>query len=168
MQLSENFTLKEFTKSWQAERLGIDNRPSQKEIFAMGRLCQSVLQPVRNHFGVPVIITSGFRCLKLNKAIGSDDNSQHITGEAADFKVKDVPALTVAEFIEQNLDFDQLILEWRNKQELNHVSYRKPKEEKTHISYVLCSLNRNEVLYSPRPKVFLKGLPEFWPLKKEI
>lgn len=117
-QLSENFTLDEFTKSKTALELGIDNIPNSYANYNLKMLAIMVLQKVRNRFG-PVKITSGYRSLELNRAIKSKDTSQHITGNAADFKVPGKSNLEVAQWIRQNLMFDQLLLEpsWI------HVSY---------------------------------------------
>lgn len=84
MQLSENFRLKVFTNSATALRLGIKNIPGVKEIENIERLCSTILQPVRERFGKPIKITSGFRCPRLNKAVGGSKSSQHLYGEAAD------------------------------------------------------------------------------------
>lgn len=84
MRLSENFTLEELTSSATAHRLGISNLPSESEILNLSRLCSDILQPIRNKWGKPIIITSGYRSPGLNKAVGGVSSSQHIFGEAAD------------------------------------------------------------------------------------
>lgn len=90
MELSEHFDLNEFTRSATADRLHIDNNlnPSdptgQSIINNLRNLCQQFLEPLREHFGIPVIISSGYRCPALNRAVGGVSNSQHLTGEAAD------------------------------------------------------------------------------------
>jgi hypothetical protein len=112
MNLSDHFTLGEFTRSQTASRLGINNQPRLLEIGSMMLLCEKVLEPVREHFNKFVIIESGYRSEKLNKTIsGSSATSQHIKGEAADITVKDTYILDVFKFIKDNLDFDQLIYE---------------------------------------------------------
>jgi hypothetical protein len=110
MQLSQNFTLRELTKSQTAERKGIPNEPDQDQIDNMIDLCGNILQPVRDEFGA-VTVTSGYRSPELCVAIGSSVNSQHAKGEAADFEVAGVSNMVVAQWIADNLDFDQLILE---------------------------------------------------------
>ena len=112
MKLSDNFSLAEMTKSQTALRKGIDNTPTEAEVAKLKLLCEKVLQPVREHFGRPVTVNSGFRCLKLNRAIGSKDTSQHRKGEAADIEIPGVPNKELAEWIRDNLEFDQLILEF--------------------------------------------------------
>ncbi len=147
MNLTANFTLEEFLKSDTAELLGIENKPTQKEIFAMSRLCACVLQPLRNHYKRPVIITSGYRCIELNKTIGGSANSQHTKGEAADIVVEGIPAYKVAEYLERTADYDQLILERRNLIDF------------VHVSWIAVGANRIEVLNSPQKGQFLRGIP---------
>jgi len=112
MQLSDHFTLSELTKSSTAERLGIANEPGSTEVESLIMVCDKVLEPVRNHYGIAFAPNSGFRCLELNQAIGSSDNSQHVAGEAVDFEVVGVPNKEMALWIMDNCDFDQLILEF--------------------------------------------------------
>jgi len=120
MQLSENFTLAEMTFSQTAQRRGINNTPSQTEINNLRRLCIHVLQPLRNHFQRPVIVTSGYRSPQLNKAIGGSQTSQHSKGEAADFTVSGIGLIQTCNYIAKNLPFDQLIYEFDS---WIHVSY---------------------------------------------
>lgn len=112
MKLSQHFTLLELTKSQQALRLGIENRPGDPETANLERLAARVLEPVRAHFGKAFSPSSGFRCSRLNAAIGSKPTSQHIRGEAADFEVPGVANLELARWIRDNLVYDQLILEF--------------------------------------------------------
>jgi zinc D-Ala-D-Ala carboxypeptidase len=86
--------------------------PDQQQIASLQRLCQFVLEPDPRSFRQGLTITSGYRCVKLNKAVGGSGTSQHCMGEAADFHVPGVPDLEVANWIAQNLRFDQLILEF--------------------------------------------------------
>ena len=112
IQLSEHFTLNEFTKSITAERLGIKNEPDYEKVQAMKQLCREVLEPLRQHYGKPIRITSGYRCPLLNAAVGGVTNSQHLYGEAADLSV---PSEAVArdwfQWLVKNTDFDQLLFE---------------------------------------------------------
>jgi zinc D-Ala-D-Ala carboxypeptidase len=112
MQLSNNFTLKELTKSQTATRKGIDNEPGTAEIENLIHLAKTILQPVREHFGKPVMISSGYRSPALCEAIGSSSKSQHAKGEAADFEIHGVDNKELAAWIAANCDFDQLILEF--------------------------------------------------------
>ncbi|AIT79100.1 D-Ala-D-Ala carboxypeptidase family metallohydrolase [Novosphingobium pentaromativorans] len=112
MQLSKHFTLEEMVRSQTAERLGIDNTPSQEIVANLRGLCAHVLEPVRAHFNSPVIVSSGYRCPQLNVAIGGSKSSQHCKGEAGDFSVLGQPNITVFKWIWHNLDYDQLIYEF--------------------------------------------------------
>ena len=112
MQLSNNFSLAELTKSQTATRKGIDNTPSDTHIQNLIHLAESVLQPVREHFGKPVMISSGYRSPALCEAIGSSTKSQHARGEAADFEIPGVDNKELATWISKNTTFDQLILEF--------------------------------------------------------
>ncbi|MDN3645783.1 D-Ala-D-Ala carboxypeptidase family metallohydrolase [Pontixanthobacter aestiaquae] len=110
--LTENFTLAEMVRSQQALRRGIPNSPGSREVTALRILCENVLQPVREHFGKPVNISSGFRSPRLNRAIGGSGSSQHCLGEAADFIVSGVSNLEVCKWMERRLNYDQLIYEF--------------------------------------------------------
>lgn len=108
--LSKNFSLAELTKSQTAERKGIPNTPTADHIYNLTALCENILQPIRNEFG-SFIVSSGYRSPELCEAIGSKATSQHAKGEAADFEVAGVSNYDLAKWIEENLPFDQLILE---------------------------------------------------------
>ena len=112
MQLSDHFTLSELTKSSTAERRGIANEPGSTEIENLITVCDQLLEPVRNHYGIPFAPNSGFRGLELNRAIGSSDTSQHVKGEAVDFEVPGIANKDVALWVMENCEFDQLILEF--------------------------------------------------------
>tara|TARA_E500000178_G_scaffold355979_1_gene430889 strand:- start:2656 stop:3117 length:462 start_codon:yes stop_codon:yes gene_type:complete len=128
MQLSENFSLNEFTKSDTAVRKGIDNTPNETHLENMKSLCENVLQKVRTHFGKSVRITSGYRSPELCEAIGSSKTSQHAKGQAADFEITGIDNKVLAEYIIDNLDFDQIILEFYTDGDPNsgwvHCSYK--------------------------------------------
>lgn len=110
--LSANFTLDEFLVSQTALRHGIAMHPPANVVHNLGVLCQAILQPVRDEFGA-VVITSGYRPKQLNRRIGSSDRSQHIVGEAADFKVPGYTPLEICEFIrDAKLPYHQLIHEF--------------------------------------------------------
>ena len=112
MKLSANFSLAEMTKSQTATRKGIHNKPSTAHIENLIHLAETVLQPVRDHFGKPVAISSGYRSPELCEAIGSSTKSQHARGEAADFEIPGVDNKELATWISKNTKFDQLILEF--------------------------------------------------------
>ena len=127
MELSKSFTLNELIKSQEATRLGIDNTPNEEQIQNLKILCEKILQPLRDFYGMPVSISSGYRSVALCEAIGSSAKSQHTKGQAADFEIFGVPNKEVAEFIVKNLEYDQCILEFWNENEPNsgwvHCSY---------------------------------------------
>lgn len=111
MKLSANFSLAEMVKSQTALRKGIDNTPDSSAIENMDKLCTAILQPVRDHFGIPFTPSSAYRCAELSIAVGSSIKSQHCKGQAADFEVPGISNMELAEWIKNNLEFDQLILE---------------------------------------------------------
>lgn len=118
MQLSEHFTLLEFTHSDTAKALGIDNTPSAWHIKNMQHLCIRLLEPLRLYLHEAICISSGFRCPALNKAVGGAKNSQHQYGEAADIRIpmknnrQDMElAQAMILFFLDHCRFDQLIWE---------------------------------------------------------
>ena len=138
MQLSKHFTLEEFEKSQTATRKGITNKAGSGEIKNLGDLCYEVLEPVRAKFDKPVTITSGYRSPELSEAIGSKSTSQHCLGEAVDLEVIGESNLKVALWIENNVDFDQLILEFYTGEANSgwiHVSYKDGSNRKQVLTY---------------------------------
>jgi len=127
MKLSDNFSLLELTKSQTAERKGIDNTPSPEHQENLKLLCTHILQPIRDHFERVVSVSSGYRSPELCTAIGSKTTSQHAKGEAADFEIFGISNKEFADYINENLDYDQLILEYWKKEDPNagwvHCSY---------------------------------------------
>ena len=119
MKLSENFSLVELTKSQTAERKGIDNTPSTEHQENLKSLCTHVLQPVRDHFSRVVSVSSGYRSEALCLAIGSKTTSQHAKGEAADFEIFGLSNKELADWINENLAYDQLILEYWKESDPN-------------------------------------------------
>jgi len=111
VRLSQNFTIQEYIKSQTALRQGIDNTPTEEHMGNATALFRNVVQKVRDQFGVTVI-NSGYRGPALNKAVGGSSTSQHCKGEAVDIECPGTPNYDVAKWIEDNLDFDQLILEF--------------------------------------------------------
>lgn len=135
MRLTDNFTLNELVYSVTAEANKIDNRPNVKVIANLQKLCENVLQPLRNHLGCPVIVTSGFRCAELNKKIGGRPNSQHLMGRAADFVVPQRNLKDVFNWMKDNLPYDQLLFEYNSSGDIW-----------IHVSYVKDSLNRHQAI----------------------
>lgn len=109
--LSKNFTYEELVKSATASRLKIDNTPNKEQHDNLKKLAETVLQPIRDKYGKPLIVSSGFRCEKLNKAVGGAKSSQHCKGEAADIR-------TVSDSIADNKALFNFILEMINKGEI--------------------------------------------------
>ena len=107
MQLSKHFKLSEFTKSQIAARNGLKNLPGAGEVKNLENVCYEILEPVRAKFEKPVLITSGFRSLEVNRILGSSDSSQHCKGQAVDFEIAGVANIQVAYWIQANCDFDQ-------------------------------------------------------------
>jgi hypothetical protein len=119
MSLSANFSLEELTKSQTATRKGIDNTPTPEHQDNLKSLCTHVLQPIRDHFDRVVTVSSGYRSPELCIAIGSKITSQHAKGQAADFEIFGVSNKELADYINQNLDYDQLILEYWKESDPN-------------------------------------------------
>ena len=111
IRLSKNFALSEMVKSATAERLGVDNSPSDIHLVNLTHLAIRILQPVRDEFGV-ITINSGYRSPSLNAKVGGSKTSQHCNGQAADFESFSTPNPDLAKWIANNLEFDQLILEF--------------------------------------------------------
>ena len=107
MQLSEHFTLEEMLRSDTASKKNIENRISAEEVNNLQKLCQKVLEPLRQHFGKPIKINSGFRCKALNEAVGGAKNSYHTKGRAAD--IPNIPGYLA--YIRDHLPHTELINE---------------------------------------------------------
>jgi len=140
MNLSKNLTLFEMTKSEMAKRKGVSNQPTEEHIANMIVLAEKIFQPIRDHFGVPIYISSGYRSAALNKKIGGSKTSQHMKGEAMDIDMDGtnvgVTNVQIFNFIRNNLSFDQLIWEFGNGSSPDWV----------HVSYSVNGTNRRDVL----------------------
>lgn len=150
MKLSTHFTLNELTKSQVATRLGIDNTPDDFAIEALEDLCKTILEPCRKFFGIPFSPSSGFRSADLCTAIGSKPTSQHAYGEAVDFEIPTVSNKELALWIQQHLDYDQLILE-------HHVK-GDPNSGWVHCSISTVGDGRREALTYDRVNGYTLGL----------
>ena len=138
MQLSKHFKLEEFEKSSTAIRHGIENKAGSGEIKNLTDLCYAVLEPVRAKFEKPIMITSGYRTEALCEILKSSKSSQHTKGEAVDFEIAGISNLQVALWIENNCDFDQLILEFYTGEANSgwiHVSYKDGSNRKQVLTY---------------------------------
>lgn len=152
MKLTENFSLAEMTKSDTALRLDIDNTPGPEELENMTRLCECVLQPVRNHFGKGVKVNSGFRHPNVNAKVGGSKTSDHCKGMAADIEIPGVANADLAKWIVDNLEFRQVILEF--------YTPGVPDSGWVHVSYNP-SDNKKQVLTATKKggkTVYLNGL----------
>ena len=137
MNLTKNFSISELTKSQTAERKGIDNTPSTEHQENLKKLCENVLQPIRDHFEQVVSVSSGYRSPVLCAAIGSKSTSQHARGEAADFEIFGVSNKELADWIHYNTNYDQLILEYWNESDPNsgwvHCSYSESNNRRQYL-----------------------------------
>lgn len=146
MKLSNNLTLGEMTRSNTAKRLGIDNSPTETHLSNMRFLAERIFQPIREHFGVPIYISSGYRSKNLNRAIGGSQNSAHCHGLALDIDMdnrgSEVTNRDVFDFVLNNLKFDQLIAEYPSNGNPAWV----------HVGINLEYPNRNEILVAKKVK----------------
>jgi hypothetical protein len=140
MRLSKDFTLQELTVSNTAVKHGISNIPDQDQITNLILLCQFILQPIKEHFNKTVIINSGYRSPELCLLVNSTVTSQHTKGQAADFEINGISNKELADWIVANLDYDQCILEFWNKEEPNsgwvHCSYSFDHSRKQYLKAV--------------------------------
>lgn len=151
MQLSKNLSLAEVIRSETAKRRGVSNMPTDAHIANFKLLAEKVFQPIRDHFGVPIHISSGYRSAALNKAIGGAASSQHCTGEAIDIDM-DGTSVTNAQifnYIKDNLEFDQLIWEFGTDTNPDWV----------HVSYESTGKQRKQILKAIKSGGATKYLP---------
>lgn len=113
MNISKNFTLEEMISSTSAKKYNIDNRPTAEEQRRIVELVSKLLQPLREAYGKPITVTSGFRCKSLNQKVGGSATSAHMLGYAADTKasnMKEYQDFCLKWF--KDKEFDQLIIEY--------------------------------------------------------
>jgi hypothetical protein len=156
MKLSAHLSLSEVTNSGEAKRLGIDNTPSPEHLANLKLIAEKVFEPIRLHFGKPILISSGYRSKALNAATpGASLTSQHSTGEALDLDQDSagtgITNKMVFDYIKNNLEFDQLIWEYGNDINPNWV----------HVSYESTGKQRKQILRCIR----VNGLPKYAPYK---
>lgn len=140
MQLSENFTLEELTHSNTADKYKIDNTPDEYVIKNLKKLCNEVLQPIRDKFGKPITVTSGYRSKELNKKVNSSKTSQHTVGAAADIicetKSKSYLFNLIKGMIEnKEIKVGQLIWEYGTKTTPNWIHVSLPYSKTNQILY---------------------------------
>jgi hypothetical protein len=139
MKLSEHLDLSEVTRSDMAKRKGLSNMPTPEHIENFKKLAENIFEPIRKHFGVPIMISSGYRSKELNTAIGGSLTSQHCSGEAIDIDMDGTPnGVTnkmVFDFIKNNLTYDQLIFEFGTKDAPDwvHVSYESTGKQRKQV-----------------------------------
>jgi hypothetical protein len=121
---------KDLIKSDTANKLKINNIPNQTIINNLNLLINKIILPVSKHFNKPISVSSGYRCLKLNSAVGGTADSQHVKGMAVDFTITGVSLELIVDFIRHNLIFDQLILEKTPKHAWIHASLNAAKNRK--------------------------------------
>ena len=153
--LSKYFSYEEMIRSQTATRYGIDNTAGEGEVLFLEILCRSILDPVREQFGIPFSPSSGYRCKELNEKIGSKPTSQHVLGQAADIEIPGIANAQLAWWIRSHLDFDQLILEYYEEGD--------PRSGWVHVSTKGSSDsegggNRREV-FTYNGAAYTKGLP---------
>ena len=141
MQISKHLSLVEVSRSETAKRKGINNTPSGEHLENFKKLAENVFEPIREHFGVPIHISSGYRSKELNSAIGGSSTSQHCSGEAIDIDM-DGTSITNAQifnFIKDNLVFDQMIWEFGTDKNPDwvHVSYESTGKQRKQILKVV-------------------------------
>jgi zinc D-Ala-D-Ala carboxypeptidase len=137
MQISKHLLLAEVTRSETAKRKGISNMPTPEHLENFKLLAEKVFEPIREHFGVPIHISSGYRSKALNTAIGGSLTSQHCSGEAIDIDM-DGTSITNAQifnYIKDNLVFDQMIWEFGTDKNPDwvHVSYESTGKQRKQI-----------------------------------
>jgi zinc D-Ala-D-Ala carboxypeptidase len=137
MQISKHLSLAEVSRSETAKRKGINNTPSGEHLENFKKLAENIFEPIREHFGVPIHISSGYRSKELNSAIGGSSTSQHCQGEAIDIDM-DGTSITNAQifnFIKDNLVFDQMIWEFGTDKNPDwvHVSYESTGKQRKQI-----------------------------------
>ena len=139
MKISEHLELAEVTRSETAKRKGISNTPSSEHLENFKKLAENIFEPIRNHFNVPIHISSGYRSKALNTSIGGSLTSQHCSGEAIDIDMdgssNGVTNKMVFDFIKANLNFDQMIWEFGNSNNPDwvHVSYESTGKQRKQI-----------------------------------
>jgi zinc D-Ala-D-Ala carboxypeptidase len=139
MQISKHLSLAEVSRSETAKRKGINNTPSGEHLENFKKLADNIFEPIREHFGVPIHISSGYRSKELNSAIGGSATSQHCSGEAIDIDMdgsaSGITNAQVFNFIKDNLHFDQLIWEFGSNSNPDwvHVSYETTGKQRKQI-----------------------------------
>jgi hypothetical protein len=152
MNLTQNFSLEELTKSETALRRGLDNTPDEQALQNLQLLCENVLQPLRDAYNRGIKVNSAYRSPDVNAAVGGVRTSDHCKGQAADIEIPGVPNAEVAQYLADNFDFTQVILEF--------YTPGIPDSGWVHVSYVEDNLKK-QTLTATRQNgkvVYLSGL----------
>lgn len=152
MKISEHLDLSELTRSDSAKRNGISNMPTPEHIENFKKLAENVFEKIRNNFGKPIRISSGYRSAALNKITkGASKTSQHSTGEAIDIDMDntDITNKELFDYIKNNLSFDQLIWEFGTDKNPDWV----------HVSYESTGKQRKQVLKATKVNGATKYIP---------
>ena len=151
MQLSTHLALAEVMRSETAKRKGISNMPTPEHIENFKKLAENVFEPIREHFGKPIRLSSGYRSAALNKAVGGASSSQHCKGEAIDIDMDgtDIKNVEIFNFIKDNVNFDQLIWEFGTDTNPDWV----------HVSYNSDGAQRKQILKAVKSGGGTKYLP---------
>ena len=151
--LTNNFSLHEMIKSETAIRRDMDNTPHSDEVVHnLTMLCEQVLQPLRDVYGVGIKVNSGYRSPDVNAAVGGSRTSDHCKGQAADIEIPGVANADLAQYIADNFNFTQLILEF--------YTQGVPDSGWVHVSYDSNNLKK-QVMTAVRQSgktVYLQGL----------
>jgi hypothetical protein len=154
MQLSTNLSLAEAIRSETAKRRGISNMPTPEHIENAKKLAANIFQPIREHFGKPIFISSGYRSAELNKAIGGSLSSQHCSFEAIDIDMDgtDITNAQIFNYIKENLNFDQMIWEFGTDTNPDwvHVSFSASKPQRKQM--LVAKKVNGKTTYSPYTK----------------
>jgi zinc D-Ala-D-Ala carboxypeptidase len=152
MKLTNNFTLEELTKSETALRHNLENTPTVEVVENLQTLAEKVLQPVREHFARGVKVNSGYRAPEVNAAVGGSKTSDHCKGMAADIEIPGLPNAELAQWIEANLEYTQLILEF--------YTQGVPDSGWVHVSYDPANLKKQSLtaVKQEGKTVYLPGL----------
>ena len=152
MKLTNNFTLEELTKSETALRRNLDNTPTVEVVENLQALATHVLQPVRDHFAKGVKVNSGYRAPEVNAAVGGSRTSDHTRGMAADIEIPGLPNYDLAKWIEDNLAYTQVILEF--------YTQRIPDSGWVHVSYDPANLKKQSLTAVKKDgkTIYLPGL----------
>lgn len=146
MNLTPHFTLEELVASETATRRGVPNIPTHDVVMELQRLCETVLEPLRNGAGKPVVVTSGYRSPVLNRLIKGSRTSDHMFGRAADIKITGMTALNVCKLVVLlNLPVKQVIHEGQ----WCHVSIHPRGVEPPRREQLTAHFRREGVSYTP-------------------